>query len=171
MTRSTPGRKAMFRTLRSGLPHVFLLPGGMHCAADPTLVTTVLGSCVAVCLLDRRCGLGGINHFLLPRGGSGDEASLRYGDIAIDRLVDALIDLGAKQAALVAKIFGGAAVLHTNAPDLNVGVQNIDMAVERLQAHGIPIVARRTGGTNGVAIRLFTKSGRVLVRQIASSMG
>ena len=161
--------RAVFSSDRSGLPHVFLLPGGMHCAAEPTLVTTVLGSCVAVCLLDRRRSLGGINHFLLPRGAG--QASLRYGDVAIDKLVEELVGIGAKHAALEAKVFGGAAVLHTKAHDLHVGIQNINVAIERLEALGIPIVARRTGGTSGVAIRLFTKSGRVLVRQIASSMG
>jgi chemotaxis protein CheD len=163
-----PAKRALFERDRGGLPHVFLLPGGMHCAAEPTLVTTVLGSCVAVCLLDRRRGLGGINHFLLPYGGAA-QSSLRYGDVAIDRLVEELVGLGAKPSALEAKIFGGAAVLLTNTPDLNVGSKNIDVAIERLQAHGIPIVARRTGGNSGVAIRLFTKSGRVLVRQIISS--
>jgi chemotaxis protein CheD len=167
MSRRATKSQAVFSPNRSGLPHVFLLPGGMHCATEPTLVTTVLGSCVAVCLLDRRRGLGGINHFLLPRGGG--QISLRYGDVAIDKLVEELVELGAKRDALEAKLFGGAAVLHTTAGDLHVGLQNIDLAVERLDAHRIPIIARRTGGTSGVAIRLFTKSGRVLVRQIASS--
>jgi chemotaxis protein CheD len=168
MSKRVAKPRRLFTADRSGLPHVFLLPGGIHCATEPTLVTTVLGSCVAVCLLDRQRGLGGINHFLLPRGGG--PANLRYGDASIDKLVEELVALGASRAALEAKLFGGAAVLHTHAPDLHVGIQNIDMALERLGAHGIPIIARRTGGTTGVAIRLFTKSGKVLVRQIASSM-
>jgi chemotaxis protein CheD len=158
---------ALFNTDRDGLPHHFLLPGKMHCATEPTLVTTVLGSCVAVCLFDRRHGVGGINHFLLPRM-AGNRRSLRYGDVAIDRLFEALVALGAKPAALEAKIFGGAEVLHNSASDRHIGMHNADIAVERLDALGIPIIARRTGGRNGLAIRLFTNSGKVLVRQIGS---
>jgi chemotaxis protein CheD len=169
MTRSDARTTSLFQPPRNGLPHVYLLPGGLHCAAEPTLVTTVLGSCVAVCLIDRARGLGGINHFLLPRGS--DQSSLRYGDVAIDHLVDGLMALGAKFATLEAKIFGGAAVLQLSQSDFNVGLQNIDVALERLEHHRIPIIASRIGGTTGLAIRLFTKSGRVLVRQIASSKG
>jgi chemotaxis protein CheD len=166
MNEATAATNTFFGASRGGLPHFFLLPGGIHCADKPTLVTTVLGSCVAVCLLDRSRGLGGINHFLLPRGGPNP----RYGDVAIDRLIDQLVKLGAKAAAFEAKVFGGAAVLQPSASDFNVGLQNIDVALERLEHHRIPIVASRIGGKTGMAIRLFTKSGRVLVRQIESSM-
>jgi chemotaxis protein CheD len=164
---ATEKGRSLFGADRSGLPHVFLLPGTMHCAAEPTLVTTVLGSCVAVCLTDRARRLSGINHYLLP-GSGGSRRGLRYGGVAINRLVETMLDLGAERDALEAKIFGGAAVLHTNTPDNNIGTQNIDEAVDRLKALNIPIVARRTGGKNGLAVRLFTRTGKVLVRQIAA---
>lgn len=162
MTQPPPGPIA-----GSGLPRVFLLPGGMHCATEPSIVTTVLGSCVAVCLSDRSRRCSGINHYVLPRCG-GDEFNLRYGDVAIDGLVEEMLRLGCAMADLEAKIFGGAAVLATATPDNNIGTQNVDIAVERLQGFGIPIVARRTGGRSGMSLRLLTRSGDVLVRRVGS---
>jgi chemotaxis protein CheD len=162
MTDQTPEATTWFRIFRSGLPQVFLMPGELYCATEPTVVTTVLGSCVAVCLIDRKAGLGGINHFLLPRGG----ASPRYGVFAIDHLIGECRNLGVRHATLEAKVFGGAAVLQPSASDFNVGLQNIDVALARLEHHRIPIVASRIGGTTGLAIRLFTGTGRVLVKRI-----
>jgi chemotaxis protein CheD len=166
MTDQTPEATTWFGISRSGLPQVFLMPGELYCATEPTVVTTALGSCVAVCLIARDTGLAGINHFLLPRGG----ASPRYGDFAIDRLIGELGGLGVRRAVLNAKVFGGAAVLQPSASDFNVGLQNIDVALARLEHHRIPIVASRIGGTTGLAIRLFTRTGRVLVKRIDPAM-
>ena len=152
----------------SGLPQIFLLPGTMHCSPDPALVITVLGSCVAVCLTDRTRGLSGINHFMLPYGEG--QSSLRYGDFAIDELIGTMLRLKCRMDTIEAKVFGGAAVLPMNSPENNVGTRNVEIAISRLRAHGIPIVARRTGGKRGLSVRLFTASGDVLVRRIASSV-
>lgn len=151
------------------LRHVFLMPGALHCSAQPSVVTTVLGSCVAVCLWDRELRCAGINHFVLPRCGT-DQPSLRYGDYSINRLMDAMLRLGSCREELEAKIFGGAAVLPVNAPENNVGTKNVELALERMQSLAIPVVARRTGGQYGISLRLFTETGAVLVRSIAPSM-
>lgn len=151
----------------SVLPVVFLYPGALRCARRPSVVTTVLGSCVAVCLTDRSRRLSGINHFLLPRSDS-DKPSLRYGDVSIDRLLKKMLNLGSQKEDIEAKIFGGAAVLPANNPEESIGTKNVAAAVERLGQHGIPIVARHTGGTSGMVLRLFTATGDVLVRRVAS---
>lgn len=93
---------------------VFLPPGGMCCPSEATVVSTILGSCVAVCLWDRQQGVGGMNHFLLPRCGS-SPATLRYGDVAVARLLAAMERLGCQSADVRAKVFGGAAVLANGA--------------------------------------------------------
>jgi chemotaxis protein CheD len=151
-----------------GLPQVYLLPGELHCSAEPSMVRTVLGSCVAVCLWDRMRGLSGINHFVLPR--SNREASLRYGDVAIERLIIAMHGLNCRTEHVEAKLFGGAAVLSTNSAEYNVGTRNVEVAVAHMNALGIPIVAQHTGGKSGLAIRLLTASGEVLVRRVSSSI-
>jgi chemotaxis protein CheD len=142
---------------------VYLLPGTLHCTAEPTVVTTVLGSCVAVCLWHPVRCVAGINHFLLPSG----EHSLRYGDIAIPALVEEMRRLGCHVHGIEAKVFGGAAVLRGEPSSNDVGPKNIETALEHLAHLGIPVVAQRTGGRSGLSLRLFTTTGEVLVRSVA----
>jgi chemotaxis protein CheD len=148
---------------------IYLPPGALCCLAEPGVVTTVLGSCVSVCLWDGACGIAGINHFILPVSDS-DTPCLRYGNFSIDRLVEAMLEHGADFEALSAKVFGGAAVLPQSmeaaAGGKHVGAHNVDFAVARLEELGIPIIARRTGGNSGMNVQLFTETGEVLVRAI-----
>ena len=144
---------------------VFLMPGELHCSAEPSFVKTVLGSCVAVCLCDQVLRIGGINHFVLPQ--SGTEPGLRYGNIAIDRLIAAMMALGCRMHNVEAKIFGGATVLPMNNPEYNVGARNVEIARTQLRAFEIPIVAERVGGRSGLVINFNTESGEVLVRRVA----
>jgi chemotaxis protein CheD len=144
---------------------IFLPPGAICCPAEPAVVSTILGSCVAVCLWDRRRRLGGMNHFLLPRSGPATP-SPRYGDIALARLLSAMERLGCRSADLRAKVFGGAAVLPFGMQADTVGSQNVSVALEMLRVHGIPVLARRTGGQRGLFLRFHTAAGRVMVREI-----
>jgi chemotaxis protein CheD len=151
----------------TSLPHVFLYPGTMYCTTRPSVVTTVLGSCIAVCLIDRLRQLSGINHFLLPRGEG--TSSLRHGGSAIAMLLEEMLRLGARREHIEAKVFGGAAVLPVSNSGDAVGAKNVTVALKCLRALDIEVVARRTGGKNGMLIRLFTGTGDVLVRRVASS--
>ena len=145
---------------------IFLSPGSFCCPAEPAVVTTILGSCVAVCLFDRRLHIGGMNHFLLPRCGSAP-ASPRYGDVAFTRLLAAMGNLGCKPADMRAKVFGGANVLPFDSEADTVGAKNVSIALEVLHQHGIPLLARRTGGQRGLFLRFHTGAGRVLLRELA----
>jgi chemotaxis protein CheD len=89
---------------------VYLHPGQLAVASKPTAITTVLGSCVAVCIHDPVAGVGGMNHFLLPHHVE-RERSARFGTVAIPDLVSAVLRAGAKRVSLVAKVFGGANAL------------------------------------------------------------
>ncbi|HUB16186.1 MAG TPA: chemotaxis protein CheD [Acetobacteraceae bacterium] len=144
---------------------IFLSPGAICCPAEPAVVTTILGSCVAVCLYDRNRRSGGMNHFLLPRCGSAPP-SPRYGDVAFTMLLTAMERLGCRAMDLRAKVFGGAAVLPFGAQADTVGAQNVAVALEVLQLHGIPVMARRTGGQRGLFLRFNTVNGRVMVREL-----
>jgi chemotaxis protein CheD len=145
---------------------VFLLPGTLHCAAEPTVVATILGSCVAVCLWDSARRIGGMNHFLLPRS-IGNEADERYGDFAIERLVAGMRILGSRIDDLRAKLFGGANVLPFGPASVTVGAQNVEAASQLMRRHRIPVVARRVGGRSGLRIWQDTRSGAVAVRMIS----
>jgi chemotaxis protein CheD len=150
------------------LPQVFLLPGTIHIATRPTLVTTILGSCIAVCVWDRVRRLAGMNHFVLPDDLDGDR-SLRYGDAAVDGLVEGLLKLGCRVENLRAKVLGGAAVLPAGAGTETVGERNLEVALGRLRHYGVPVVAQRTGGDNGRLVRLNTATGEVTLRKVISN--
>ncbi|HXQ76848.1 MAG TPA: chemotaxis protein CheD, partial [Gemmatimonadaceae bacterium] len=66
---------------------VYLYPGQVFTASQPLLVSTILGSCIAVCLWDEKTRIAGINHYLLPSGPVRTQADLRYGNLAIERLI------------------------------------------------------------------------------------
>jgi chemotaxis protein CheD len=149
---------------------IYLTPGTLYCSSRPCVVSTVLGSCVSVCLLDRYNRAAGINHFVLPYNSAGRN-DLRYGDAALDRLLEWMSQLGCVSGTLRAKVFGGAAVLPFGEAQETVGTKNVSIAIEWLHGHSIPIEARRTGGTSGLSIRFDTGSGNVLVRKIGSGIG
>src|SRR5258707_12065678 len=97
--------------LRTAAPKrkaAFLQPGHLAAFAQPAALTTILGSCLSVCLWDARRGQGGMNHFLLPDWAGQSESSARYGDVAVGALVGQPALLGAPTADPQAKLFGGA---------------------------------------------------------------
>ena len=149
---------------------VFLSPGGLYASAEPAVISTVLGSCVAVCLWDRRRLQGGMNHFLLPRCCE-VEPSPRYGNVAIDWLLDDMTALGCRLPDLSAKLFGGAAVLPYGAQAETVGAQNVAVALAALHRWGIAVTARRTGGQRGLFLRFHTGDGHVMVRELMQPPG
>jgi chemotaxis protein CheD len=142
---------------------VYLAPGRLYASAENAQVTTILGSCVAVCLFDPALRIGGINHFLLPLGAP---ASPRFGDSAIGLLVDRLVELGADRRRLKGKVFGGACVLEAFRDTPSLGARNVEMAEARLAEAGIPIVGRDVGGFLGRKVVFDVGSGAAWVRPI-----
>ena len=112
---------------------VYLAPGRLFASGDAEQLTTILGSCVAVCLFDREAGVGGMNHFLLP---SGTPASARYADSAMPALVERVLGLGASRARLRAKLFGGACVVEALRANHPLGARNLAAAREWLRWRG-----------------------------------
>ncbi len=147
---------------------VSLMQGDIRISADPKILMTVLGSCVAVCLWDKVRRAGGMNHFVLPTDRHG-EKSTRYGDVAIDELQAGLLRLGCRMGDLQAKVFGGAAVLPF-AGGQTVGSNNVRLALDRLRHDRIRIIAQRTGGILGRQIRFHTGTGDVFVRDIPAGI-
>jgi chemotaxis protein CheD len=146
---------------------VYLHPGQQHASADPCVITTILGSCVSVCLFDAGRRVGGANHFLLPQhGGDGNEAS-RYGPTAVRRLRDRLMELGAHPEQLEARVVGGANMLSAfHNGERHLGLRNVDVARQVLAEVGIPIVAEDVGGTRGRKLAFSTSDGTTWVRFI-----
>lgn len=144
---------------------VYLPPGLLYAAATPGAVTTVLGSCVAVCLFDPQLRAGGINHYLLPLWNGEGLASPKYANIALPKLLEKMLELGCRRQNLRAKLFGGGAVFQ-NVGLFGVGERNIQFADHYLADAGIPVVARDVGEgfTRKVIFHLHT--GEAFVRRL-----
>lgn len=146
-----------------GRGHCCLHPGRLLVPRSPCVIYTLLGSCVAVCLFDREKKMGAMNHYLLPEITAPGEASPRYGNVAIERIVKTLLARGCLLESLQAKLFGGAKVLPGLLPSADLGAQNAAIAVRILAAQGIPIVARDVGGHRGRKVSFDTGTGAAWV--------
>lgn len=141
----------------------FLYPSSLFASKEPYVVKTILGSCVAICLWDKRLKVGGINHYMLPHWNGNDLASPKYGNIALDKLLERMISLGSRMDDIQAKIFGGGELLDSgNGPSsIHIGERNIRVARLMLEEKKIQVVASSTGGKRGRKILFFTDSGEV----------
>jgi chemotaxis protein CheD len=145
----------------------YLLPGQLFASAEPVQIKTTLGSCVAICLWDKRRSAGGMNHFLLPSSREGEPASLRYADEATRVLLERLRELGCGTPNLRAKVFGGGALFQTRELyGTTLGAKNVAAALELMTKAGIPIVAQVTGGPQGRKLLFNTDDGVAWSRRI-----
>jgi chemotaxis protein CheD len=168
-----PGRRAGSAP-EAGLPlpppaRVYLAPGRLFVSGTPAQVSTILGSCVSVCLWDPEARAGGINHFLLPEG---VPASPRFGQSAVPLLIQGVLDLGARRARLRAKVFGGACVLEAfRAGSHHLGSRNVEVAREALRAAEIPVFVEDVGGDHGRKLVFDVQTGSAWVRAIDAKSG
>lgn len=140
----------------------FLYPSSLFASKEPYMVKTILGSCVAICLWDKRLKIGGINHYMLPSWNGNDLASPKYGNIALDKLIERLQSMGSRVEDLQAKIFGGGELLDSGKGNtIVIGERNIRVARLMLEERKIPIVASSIGGKRGRKILFFTDTGEV----------
>jgi len=144
----------------------YLYPSNIFASREIYYITTLLGSCVAVCLYDRRQQFGGMNHFMLPFWNGNGLASPKYGNIAIAHLVQKMENLGSNRADLVAKIFGGASVLDINTTLFNVGERNAEQAMAELNNLGVKIIASSVKGEKARKIIFNTFTGEVRQKYI-----
>ncbi|MCE2596906.1 chemoreceptor glutamine deamidase CheD [Motilimonas cestriensis] len=148
---------------------VKILPGEYFATKQNTLIVTVLGSCVSVCLRDPLLGIAGMNHFLLPQDNTLQEGilseSARYGVYAMEILINHLLKLGAKKERLEAKVFGGGNVLK-GFTTVNVGERNAEFVQDYLTREQIPILACDLLDIYPRKVYFFPDSGRVMVRKI-----
>ncbi len=145
---------------------LFLYPAAIFAEVEPTQVVTILGSCVAVCLWDPVLQIGGINHFMLPLWNGQGLASPRYGNIAIEKLLDKMLFLGSRRQDIKAKVFGGGEVIETSINQFRIGKRNIELAKELLQELKIPIISSSVGGKYGRKILFYTQTGEVRQRYV-----
>ncbi|MDD5718011.1 MAG: chemotaxis protein CheD [Sulfuricurvum sp.] len=143
---------------------IFIHVGQIHVDSAPAAISTVLGSCVAVCLFDSRLGVGGMNHYLLPFWNGNGLQSPKFGNIAIPKLIETMMAKGSVPRSMEAKIFGGASMNIGGSEAMMIGQKNILVAREILQEYKIAIVAEDVGGQSGRKIQFDLERGKVLMK-------
>jgi len=135
---------------------------------DEVLVT-VLGSCVAACIRDRRTGIGGMNHFMLPHSNAGiwagDLQSTRFGNFAMEKLINELMKVGCTRDSLEIKVFGGGNVTDTQNA---IGTDNSKFILRYLEAEGLRCAGQDLGGQLPRRIHYYPSTGRVVRRLLGT---
>lgn len=136
-------------------------------------LSTLLGSCVAVCLFDPQLKIGGINHFMLPdmgRSKHGDVDSLLSGNFAMEALLNALLNKGAKKVRLQAKAFGGGTIIDVDGGSLSIGMRNANFAKEWLTREGIPLQSSDFLGPWSRKIIFIPSNGEAFCKRMVTNM-
>jgi len=135
-------------------------------SAGENLVTLGLGSCIGLALLDRRTGVAGLAHVVLPdSAGHTGVNQFKFADHAVPELINKVVALGARRSMLEAVLVGGASMFAAIGSSMEVGLRNSEAVRAQLDRARIKIVAEATGGTRGRTVRINPQSGVVLVRE------
>lgn len=151
-----------------------ILPGEYYVTVNDELITTVLGSCVSACIRDPKFGIGGMNHFMLPIdkrddasswGSNTISAATRYGNFAMEHLINGILKNGGVRKNLEVKIFGGGRIIGKMT---DVGVNNINFVREYIDNEALNLVAENVGDIFPRKIMYDPKTGKVKMKKIRS---
>lgn len=147
-----------------------ILPGEFYVTREEELVSTVLGSCVSACIRDVKLGVGGMNHFMLPADKAAvdtsiDSDSARYGNHAMEMLINAILKAGGLKKNLEMKIFGGGRVL-AGMTSIDVGQMNIDFIRHYAEIESLKVVTEDLGDIYPRKVLYFPQTGRALMKKL-----
>ena len=149
-----------------------ILPGELYVSSHGEMISTVLGSCISVCIRDTKKGIGGMNHFMLPQtnefssdswGSNSVTSASRYGNWAMEYLINAIIKLGGEKKNFEVKVFGGGQMM---ASMTDIGQKNILFVYQYLAEEQLNIVASDVGDIYARKVLFFPDTGSVKVRRI-----
>lgn len=168
----------MVKLAQPGLPVVYLKAGELYFSRKPSVVVTVLGSCLSVTMHHPRTGAGGICHGLLPQCAvrkqcaAGCAESARYVDCAIRKMLGLFDRHEIKRGEIEVKFFGGADMFRRPAGrsgDESVGTLNVAAARKILEREGLKPNVADVGGQQGRKIIFYTHTGEVLLKRLRSA--
>ena len=149
-----------------------ILPGEYYVSMHGELISTVLGSCISACIRDVKMGIGGMNHFMLPMGCEDEHAgkihltsATRYGNFAMEMLINEILKAGGNKRNLEVKLFGGGRVL-SSMTKLDIGNKNIKFAHEYLNEEDLKVVSEDTGDIFPRKVLYYADTGRVRVKRL-----
>ncbi len=151
-----------------------LLPGDFYVTGENEMITTVLGSCISACIRDVETGVGGMNHFMLPQTGRSKlqiqtdsviSQALRYGNYAMEHLINTILSYGGKRKNLEVKLFGGSKIIASLG---DIGEKNIQFVLDYIDAEALRLVAQDLGDIYPRKVNYFPLTGRARVKKIKS---
>jgi len=144
-----------------------ILPGEFYVTIHDELVSTVLGSCISACIRDAKLGVGGMNHFMLPSTSDASQLSSanRYGNFAMENLINEILKNGGRRENLEVKIFGGGKIL-TNMTD--IGMRNILFVREYIHTEGIRLISENVGDVYPRKVVYMPSSGKAFMKRLKS---
>ncbi|HWW21616.1 MAG TPA: hypothetical protein VNZ06_12475, partial [Steroidobacteraceae bacterium] len=148
-----------------------LLPGDYYVATEGEMISTVLGSCVSACIRDRRLRIGGMNHFMLPvdesegqsTWGTTASSTTRFGNVAMERLINSMLKLGAHRSDLEVKLVGGGKVLDAVT---DIGARNIQFVREYVRAEGFSVLGEDLGDVYPRKVMYHPLTGSARVKRL-----
>ncbi|MEQ1527925.1 MAG: chemoreceptor glutamine deamidase CheD [Methylococcales bacterium] len=149
-----------------------ILPGEYYVTKENELITTVLGSCISACIRDKENKIGGMNHFMLPETSSdklkmGNEAvvgnATRYGNYAMEHLINTILSNGGKRKNLEVKVFGGGKIIPTLT---DVGIKNISFVLDYIDQEGLKLLSQDLGDIYPRKVIYFPATGKVGMKKI-----
>ncbi len=163
----------MTRTAEPEIKTCYLKPGEIHLALAPSLVTTVLGSCLSITMHHRTTRMSVICHAVMPSIAEGrdgkKDAAFQYVDSSLQWMIGQYTGKGIRLRDIEVKMFGGAAMFQDTRSlreDMNIGKRNVDAALAFLKRHRIPLKAWNVGGNRGRKLIFNTLTGEVLAKFI-----
>ncbi len=149
-----------------------IMPGEFFVTDQNEMIVTVLGSCISACVRDTVQGIGGMNHFMLPettgnklqiRSESIVSAAMRYGNYAMEHLINTILSYGGKRKNLEVKVFGGGKIIEALG---DTGQRNIDFILDYLDTEALRLVSQDLGDIYPRKIHYYPVTGRVRVKKI-----
>ena len=149
-----------------------ILPGEFYVTLEDEMITTVLGSCISACIRDKVFGIGGMNHFMLPetsehRLQEGNQEvvgnSARYGNYAMEHLINTILEHGGKRKNLEVKVFGGGKIIPAMT---GIGLNNIGFVLDYIDTEGLELLAQDLGDIYPRKVNYFPKTGKVRMKKI-----
>lgn len=154
-----------------GIATVKILPGEFYVTQQQERIETVLGSCIAACVHDPVARIGGMNHFMLPMDKSSSNRNLelsdanRYGNYAMENMVNSLLRHGAKRERLEFKVFGGGRIMSSMT---NIGWYNIGFVFDYIYTEGFKVISQDIGDVFPRKVIFYPTDGRARVRRLNS---
>ncbi|GMR16865.1 MAG: chemoreceptor glutamine deamidase CheD [Gammaproteobacteria bacterium] len=148
-----------------------ILPGEYYVSVQGELISTVLGSCISACIHDPVVGIGGMNHFMLPVSKKNikamDKASdaTRYGNYAMEKLVNEILKAGGKKQNLEVKLFGGGKVL-AGLNTFDIGLQNITFIRGYVAFEELNVISSDLGDIYPRKVLYFTDTGKIKMKKL-----